>query len=311
MADCLLITSLADEFAEAIKRSANPSISVTACRSAEEALARYDGESVLFGNPQEIADILADLPAVRWVQSSWAGVTPLIAHARRDYVLTGVKDVFGPQMAEYVLGYLLNHELRIFEREHKQANREWFPALSGTLVGKKLGVLGTGSIGRHIAKTAAAFGMHVRGLNRTGRAVDGFVSVVAGADVPAFLDDLDYVVSALPQTTGTDQLLNASALSRLPAHAVFINIGRANVVDTDALVAALEARQLAAAVLDVFDEEPLPADSKLWETRGLLLTSHISAVSHPALIVPIFVENFRRFTTGAPLRHVVDFDAGY
>ncbi|MEM7504431.1 MAG: D-2-hydroxyacid dehydrogenase [Pseudomonadota bacterium] len=311
MSDCLLITSLADEFAEAIGRSAGPPISVTACRSAEEALERYNGESVLFGNPQQIADILADLPAVRWVQSSWAGVTPLIAHARRDYVLTGVKDVFGPQMAEYVLGYLLNHELRIFERQLKQTNRDWFPALSGTLSGKALGVLGTGSIGHHIAKTAAAFGMQVRGLNRTGRGVDGFGSVFASEDILGFLDGLHYVVSALPQTTGTDRLLDASALSQLPAHAVFVNIGRANVVDTEALVAALEAQQLAAAVLDVFDEEPLPADSTLWDTRGLLLTSHISAVSHPALIVPIFVENFRRFNTGAPLHHVVDFDAGY
>ncbi len=87
-------------------------------------------------------------PVVRWVQSTWAGVTPLLALGRRDFVLTGVKDTFGPQMAEYVLGYLLARELRLLERREHQLRRDWWPAESGTLRGKTLGIMGTGSIGR-------------------------------------------------------------------------------------------------------------------------------------------------------------------
>lgn len=311
MSDCLLISSLADEFAAEIARLANPPISVTACRTGDEARERYDGETVVFGNPQAIAEHLAELPAVRWVQSSWAGVTPLIEHPRRDYVLTGVKGVFGPQMAEYVLGYLLAHELRIFDRQRKQLERQWFPALSGTLVKKQLGIMGTGSIGRHIARTAAAFGVTVRGLNRSGKPVESFERVYPRPEIGDFLSGLDYLVAALPQTSGTDRLLDKEAICKLPGHAVFINVGRSNVIETRELIAALEEGRLAGAVLDVFDEEPLPPESELWANPAVLLTSHISAVSHPALIVPIFVENWRRFAAGESLLHVVDFDAGY
>ena len=92
---------------------------------------------------------------------------------------------------------------------------------------------------------------------------------------------------------------------------MLINVGRSNVIDDDALIAALESGHLGGAVLDVFDEEPLPNDSPLWDTPNLLITAHISAISHPLLLVPIFVDNYRRFIAGEPLQHLIDFGAGY
>jgi len=126
-----------------------------------------------------------------------------------------------------------------------------------------------------------------------------------------FLQETDYLVSVLPQTVDTNNLLDKSALARLPRHAYLINIGRSNVIDDEALIDALRSGDSAGAVLDVFDEEPLPEDSPLWDVQNLLITAHIAATSHPSLIVPIFVENYRRYTNMQPLKHIVDFYAGY
>ena len=311
MKPCLIVTASATEFANQIARSVDPSIPCRICVSAKEAAHLYAGEEILLGNPGMIAEILADLPGVRWIQSTWAGVTPLIDHERRDYRLTGVKGIFGPQMSEYVFGYLLAHELRISQRIEAQRNREWLTEYSGMLAGKRLGIMGTGSIGSHIAATARAFDMSVTGLSRSGREADGFDSVLPANRIEEFLPQCDHLVATLPQTPDTDRLLDARTLSLLPDTAVFVNVGRSNVVDDEALIGALESGRLAGAVLDVFDEEPIPAGSPLWRAPNLIITAHIAAVSHPSLIVPIFIDNYRRYIAGEPLRYLVDFDAGY
>jgi len=311
MPDCLIITAAAEEFSEEIARLADFPISTKACTSAEQALDAYTDESVLFGVPDMIAEVLPKLPTIDWVQSTWAGVTPLLELDRRDYVLTGIKDAFGPQMSEYVIGYLLAHELKVLKRMHEQREHNWFKSYSGTLEGKRLGIMGTGSIGQHIAKTARTFGMTVTGLSRSGANAPEFEKVIPVGQLHSFLEDIDYLVATLPRTTDTDNLLDAGAIAKLPAHAYFINVGRSNVVDDEALIDALRKNNLAGAALDVFDEEPIPQDSPLWDTPNLSITAHVAAVSHTALIVPIFVENYRRYLEQQPLNYVIDFDVGY
>lgn len=311
MTECLIITAAAKEFAKEIPRVADFAIPVKACISAEKALAEYTDETVLFGNPDMIVQVLSKMPSVDWVQSSWAGNTPFITHERRDYRLTGIKGIFGPQMSEYVMGYLLAHELKVLERMKEQHQRHWFKDLSGSLRGKRLGIMGTGSIGKHIAETARCFGIKVIGLSRSGTERPEFDQVQKVDQLHDFLDNIDYLVSTLPQTAATDNLLDAAALAKLPSHAYFINVGRSNVVDDDALIAALQNKTLAGAALDVFDEEPIPGESALWHTPNLSLTAHVAAVSYTELVVPIFVDNYRRYINQKPLRYVIDFDAGY
>jgi len=308
---CLIVTTLAEAFAEELARLADFPLTIKVCTSTMQALDEYCNESVLFGSPDMIAGILPKMPTVDWVQSSWAGVTPLIALDRRDYVLTGIKDVFGSQMSEYVIGYLLAHELKVLQRMREQQQHHWFEGLSGTLEGNHIGIMGTGSIGQHIARTAKQFGIKVTGLSRSGAAAPGFDNVMQVNQITTFLNGLDYLVATLPRTAETDNLLDADALAQLPAHAYFINVGRGNVVDEEALMNALRNDQLAGATLDVFDEEPIRHDSALWETPNLSVTAHISAVSHPLLIVPVFIENCRRYINGDPLQYVVDFTTGY
>jgi phosphoglycerate dehydrogenase-like enzyme len=307
----IIVTAMAKEFAEEFARLTDYSLTVKACLSAEQALDEYDGEAILFGNPDMIGRLLPTMPAVEWVQSSWAGITPLLALDRRDYVLTGVKDVFGPQMSEYVMGYLLAHELKVLERIKAQREHRWLETRSGALEGKQIGIMGSGSIGQHVAKTAAYFGMTVSGLSRSGTPVEYFENMFNISEKEGFLNELDYLVTALPHTTDTDNLIDSAALSLLPNHAYLVNVGRSNVIDDEALMQALRNKTLAGAVLDVFDEEPIPEASGLWDTPNLSITAHIAAISDPLLIVPIFVENYRRFVGGKPLNYIIDFDAGY
>ena len=159
MPDCLIVTTLADEFADEIGRLANIPIQFKACTSTAQALSKYSGETIIFGSPAMVADILPKMPTIEWIQSSWAGLTPLMALDRRDYVLTGIKNVFGAQMSEYVIGYLLAHELKVLHRMHEQREHNWCRDHSGTLEGKRMGIMGSGSIGQHIAKTAKRFGV--------------------------------------------------------------------------------------------------------------------------------------------------------
>jgi phosphoglycerate dehydrogenase-like enzyme len=307
----MIITSLAEEFAAEVARLSDGDIPVKACATSEQAIAEYTDETALFGNPALIVPVLPNMPTVDWVQSSWAGVTPFISGARRDYVLTGVKDVFGSQMSEYVLGYLLAHELKVLRRMKEQNQHNWFTGYSGSLSGKTLGVMGTGSIGQHIAGTAKQFGMRTIGLSRTGRDAPNFDQVRPVAELHDFLVEIDHLAATLPQTEETDNLLDAKALAALSSNAYIVNVGRSNLIDDDALMSALRDGRLAGAALDVFDEEPIPKDSPLWDTPNLSVTAHIAAISHPLLLVPIFVDNYRRYIRNEPLNYVIDFDAGY
>jgi phosphoglycerate dehydrogenase-like enzyme len=311
MPDCLIVSAIADELAEQVVAYADFPIAINACNSAEEALAKYAGESIVFGRPDMIAQILPELPNVEWVQSSWAGVTPLMAIDRRDYVLTAIKGVFGPQMSEYVFGFLLAHELKVLQRMEQQREHNWFNECSGMLHGKRIGMMGTGTIAQHVVETASCFGMTATGLSRSGKPAPGFKQVMRTGEINNFLEEVDYLVAALPSTADTDNLLNAASLAKLPAHAYFVNVGRGNVVDEDALIDALKNGRMAGAALDVFHEEPISQDSPLWDTPNLSITGHIAAASYPAIIVPVFVDNYRRYRNGQSLECVVDFDVGY
>ena len=127
----------------------------------------------------------------------------------------------------------------------------------------------------------------------------------------AFAADLDYLVCVMPDTTATRQIVDDRLLRALPPRAVFVNPGRGGVVDEAALAAALQDGRLAGAVLDVFAQEPLPPDHVFWRLPNVLITSHTAALSAPADIAPIFIDNYRRLLRGEPLRYRVDFERGY
>ncbi len=301
----------AEDYARLLARELGDQVPVNTVVRRAAVLAGYDGEPILLGRPDFLVDLLKSRPPVQWVQSTWAGVTPLVEIDFRDYRLTGVKDVFGRQMAEYVFGYLLVHELRLEQRRDSQHQHRWDDTPSGTLGGKVMGIMGTGSIGIHLAHMARAFAITPIGFNSRGEPLEPFAQVYTGDTLTAFLQQCDYLVGVLPATPATSNLLDAAAFAAMKKSAYLVNVGRGNLVDDDALVNALREQQLAGAVLDVFRDEPLAADSVLWDAPGLRITGHVAAVSLAADIARLFVDNYRRFTSGEKLQHLVDFDKGY
>jgi phosphoglycerate dehydrogenase-like enzyme len=267
---------------------------------------------LVLGEPNRIRELLPTLPSLRWVQATWAGVEPLLDPAlRHDYTLTNARGVFGGLMAEFVLGYLLFHERKILQRLEAQKQGLWDVSLTGTLKGKTIGLLGVGSIGAHLAGSARHFGMRVHGYTRSSETCPDVDRYFHGTDLLAFAAGLDVLVSILPNTKETQKIINADLLATLPAHAILINVGRGSAVDEPALINALESDRLAMAVLDVFEQEPLPAGHPFWRTKNLFITSHTSAPSFPKDIARVFIENYRLFASGQSLQYQVDFERGY
>ncbi len=276
---------------------------------------------IILGEPRLIRDEMPQLSTVKWIQSMYAGVEALMDSTyRRDYILTNARGVFGELMSEYVFGYLLAHEKKIFARHQSQLNKNYDRFESGWLKGKTIGLLGVGSIGAHLAGTAKHFGMTVHGFTRsseTSTHVDKYFhpldsdSSLHSKGVLSFASGLDYLVVVLPRTEGTNQIVNAELLNALPSHAIIINVGRGNAVDEPALVEALTQSKIAGAVLDVTAQEPLPQEHPFWTTPNLLLTFHTSAISYPDDITRLFIENYYLFIEGKPLKYQVDFERGY
>ncbi|MBM4426712.1 MAG: D-2-hydroxyacid dehydrogenase [Chloroflexi bacterium] len=267
---------------------------------------------IVLGAPSMIAKELSNLPNLKWVQSTWAGVEPLLDPSlRHDYILTNARGVFGGLMSEFVFGYLLAHERKIFELTQAQQRKEWKHFLTGTLRGKTIGLLGVGSIGAEVARTAKFFNMTIRGYTRSSEDCEFVDEYFHVGELLKFANGLDYLVSILPNTKETRKIVDAELLSALPPHCVFINIGRGSAVDESALVEALESDKLAGAVLDVFEQEPLPQEHPFWTTKNLQMTFHTSAPSFPEDIAKVFVENYRLHVEGKPLKYQVDFERGY
>ena len=267
---------------------------------------------IVFGEPSLIRDQLPELHSVKWVQSSWAGVEPLLSPSlRRNYQLTNARGVFGGLMSEYVFGYLLMHERKILPRFYSQQKSEWNNSLPGTLRGKTIGIMGTGSIGLLLAKTARHFGMRVLGYSRNSETCEDIERYYHGDDITEFASHLDILINVLPNTKYTTKIVNERVLSALPKNSVFINAGRGSTLDETALLQAIEQNHFAMVVLDVFEQEPLPPKHPLWHAKNVYISSHTAAPSIPEDICKLFFENYKLFSSGQPLKFLVDFDLGY
>ena len=263
---------------------------------------------VVVGAPPDLVAIIPRCPQLRWVQSTWAGIDAIAHFASETLQITPLKGVFGPAMTEYVMGWLLAIERNVISRA---SHTQWTPSLEPRITGKRLGIMGAGGIGAAIALAAKSFGVEVIGLNSDGRAVDGFTACYRSADRLAFAEGLDHLVSVLPQTAQTDNLIDHEVLIRLNPGAVVINAGRGNAVVEADLIASLNAGHVRAAVLDVFREEPLPGDDPLWSTPGVHITSHTAGPTPDEAIGEVFERNLKLYIAGEPLTDAVRVGRGY
>jgi phosphoglycerate dehydrogenase-like enzyme len=263
---------------------------------------------VAVGAPPDLVAIIPRCPQLRWVQSTWAGIDAIAHFASEKLEITPLKGVFGPAMTEYVMGWLLAIERNVISRA---SHTHWVPSIEPRIAGKRLGIMGSGGIGTAIALAAKSFGLEVIGLNSDGRAVDGFSTCYPSTDRLAFAEGLDYLVSVLPQTAQTDNLIDHEVLIRLKPGAIVINAGRGNAVVEADLIASLNAGHLRVAVLDVFREEPLAPDDPLWSTPGVHITSHTAGPTPDEAVAEVFESNFKLYIAGEPLTDAAVAGRGY
>lgn len=267
---------------------------------------------VWLGEPDLFASVLRAGQKPAWLQSTWAGITPLLADdLPRDYRLTRAVGVFGQIMAEYVLCHMLAHERELVTRQQAQRAQRWDGRLPGSLAGRQVLIVGTGEIGAAVARFLQPFNVELSGVANSPRTLAPFSEVAALGDLPRLVAQADYVVNLLPNTPATRDIYDAALLARFKPSAVLINAGRGTSVVDEDLVAALAAGQLAAAVIDVCREEPLPAGHPFWTARNLTLTGHSAAPTLPHLLVELFLANLQRYQAGVELHGLVDFARGY
>jgi phosphoglycerate dehydrogenase-like enzyme len=275
-------------------------------------------------------------PNLRWVQLHSAGADAILQHTlylQSDVMFTTANGIHAIPLAEYVMAQVLafaHHLPRMFEDKasSKWTKGRWSRYVPSELHGATLGIVGYGSIGRHVARLAQAFGMRVLAIKRDVRHLADDRYTVPGigdpdGDLPdriyppqalhSFLSECDYVVLTVPLTSQTHHLVDTAALAAMKSGAVLINIARGDVVDEQALVAALDQGKIGGAALDVFAGEPLPEDHPLWKLPNVIISPHIGGFTphYDDRATDIFAENLRRYVAGEPLLNVVNRDREY
>lgn len=253
-------------------------------------------------------------PRLRWIHVAASGVDGILSPAvvDADVQVTNAAGVFERPIAEYVLACVTAHTKQLARSAHRQSRREWAPRETADFTDARVVVLGAGSIGRELRRLLGAIGMNVTLVARTARATpDGPVHAVSS--LCEALADADVFVVALPLTAETRGLVSDDVLRALPPSALFVNVGRGLTVDEGALIDALHGGRLAAAALDAFAVEPLPADSPLWSDPRVFVSPHSSSRTHGwrDRLAAQFVAQYRLWRAGSSFSAAVDKKRGY
>ncbi|HHX65340.1 MAG TPA: D-2-hydroxyacid dehydrogenase [Chloroflexi bacterium] len=335
MSDIILLSTmdLTDgQLARVAKVSDQVRVKQVYCRHSHEVGPLLEGVEILLTQHGRISLERAD--RLRWVQLMNAGVDHLLDQPimTSGAMVTTASGIHATPIAEYVLGMMLALTRQLPLAQGLQRRRAWPEDTHKTfagyeMYGETVGILGYGSIGREVGRMARSLGMRVLALSSSGRRRDtGYV--VEGTGDPEgvipdawyradqlheFLSLCRYLVVAVPLTPQTHHMLDAAALAAMPPGAFLINIARGAVIDEAALIEALRTRRLAGAALDVFEREPLPADSPLWDMEGVIITPHISGFTarYNDRLSALLAENLRRYLAGEPLYNRVDIKRGY
>jgi phosphoglycerate dehydrogenase-like enzyme len=295
---------------DAIARFVSVDDAGDADREAAEVLFVWDFRSTTLGA------IVDTLPSLRWLHASSAGVEKLLVPAvvNADFVVTNSAGLFDEPIAEYVAALVLAHAKELPATLQAQADHRWSYREVAAVAGTTMVIVGMGRIGRAVGRLARALGMEVIGVRRSTEPLpDDPPGARVTSDLAAVAPLADYLVVTAALTPATRGLVSAAIVDALRPSAYLINVARSPIVDTDAVVAALRDGRLAGATLDVFDQEPLPPDSELWDVPNLLVSPHMSGdtIGFTGGIVDVFGENVRRYLRREPLANVVDVRRGY
>jgi phosphoglycerate dehydrogenase-like enzyme len=301
--DAIKAAGLADRVAiDTLPRKENPSA---------EQMARTEALMAYTMPP----GVLPAMPKLRWAQAMTAGVEGWLAlpDLPANVTLTCARGTHREAMPENIIGALFYVAKPYAAAVENQKQRKWVHSVAQPLTGKTLGILGLGAIGQDVARIAAVLGMRVIGTRRRPEPMPDVAEVLPAERTPEVLAQSDFVLLLLPATPETDNFINARRLAMMKPSAWLFNFGRGRLIEDDDLIAAVKAKKIAGAVLDVYREEPLPAEHPFWGTDGIIVLPHIGG-PHPQrdkFVARLFAENLGRFLDGKPLKEVVDRNAGY
>jgi phosphoglycerate dehydrogenase-like enzyme len=302
-ADAIVAAGLSDRVAvETLGRKDMPS-----------ATQRAEIEALLaWGVP---AGLLPEMSRLRWAQALTAGVESWLAlpDLPPGLTLTSARGTHRHSMPENILGTLfyLTKPYAAVAEDHKRG--QWTPRMATPLSGQTLGILGLGAIGQDLARMAGAIGMRVIGTKRVPAELPGLAEVFSPERTDEVLEQSDFVVLLLPATPQTENFINAERLAHMKPTAWLLNFGRGHLIQDADLIAAVKAKQIAGAMLDVFRQEPLPVEHPFWKTDGITVLPHIGGgyPQRDKAVAALFADNLGRFLEGQPLKEVVDRRAGY
>jgi D-2-hydroxyacid dehydrogenase (NADP+) len=265
-------------------------------------------------------DLLPRARNLRWLQQWGAGADWLMRYpeaVEMDFVLTNASGVHAVPISEHIFAYLLAWARNLCQAVRAQERHEWVHHSQHRvfeLADKTLLLVGVGAIGERTALLAEAWGMRVLGVRRDPAVGAQGVDAMHSSDqMLKLLPEADFVVLTIPMTHETQGLIGERELRAMKPSAFIINIGRGGTIQEHVLIRALQAGWIAGAGLDVFETEPLPADSPLWDMENVIITSHYSGLTprYHERAMHIFLDNLRRYQAGEPLRNVVDKKLGY
>ncbi|MCG7490717.1 D-2-hydroxyacid dehydrogenase [Vibrio sp. Of14-4] len=268
--------------------------------------------SILLASPALAVKRLDEFPELEWIQSVYAGVDSIFKAKTDDFILTNVKGIFGQQISEYIIGYLVQHFRHLPHYHEAQSLSSWQPKSYRTLDGLTMLTLGTGSIASHLAKVAQSFGIKVVGINRSGIPTinSSFDATYHIQELDSILSKADIIVNTLPSTSQTHHILDETSLSHCSS-ALLFNVGRGDAICEKGLLSALESQSIEHAFLDVFEQEPLDKSNPMWHHPSITITPHIAALSFPDKVIEVFAENYQRWRDGFSLINQVDLTKGY
>jgi D-2-hydroxyacid dehydrogenase (NADP+) len=312
MTNVLIVETHAEAYAAALREKFT-GLELQVAQSAADALVEYDKAEILIAFGMGITDqLFARMPKLKWVQSLATGVDHFLRSQTlaRDVILTSGRGIHGPAMREAVLHLMLsiNHDSNSLVR-NKDIHR-WDRHAWPLLAGKTAVVIGTGVAGSAIGAVLQALDMKVIGVSRTPRDVAGFDVVMPQSELPLTAAQADYVINVLPGGAENRKLVGASVFARMKPSAYFINIGRGETVDEDALIETLRSGKIAGAGLDVFATEPLPAESPLWDLSNVFISPHIGGLfeEYQQMAMPLIIGNMSAYLSGhiGQMTNVID-----
>ena len=261
-----------------------------------------DTEILLCFSPPMADHVVRDAPKLKWIQALGTGVDNIVdlPSLGKEVMVTNVRGIHGAPVSEATIAYMLSLARDMPRSVHAQDKSAWERWPSQLLAGKTVGILGVGLIAEYLAPICKSFGMTVIGISGSPRDTKGFDRMIARGELMQVAPDLDFLVALAPLTPETRGIVGEKLLAAMKKTAYLVNVARGGVVDEPALIAALDAGEIAGAALDVFSQEPLPADSPIWRAKNVTIFPHLGGYSegYEDRAMPTIAGNVEKFLAG-------------